>query len=230
MNGLIERISDILKRISRAAMRSGRDPGEIKLIAVTKTVPVEVIKEAIDAGLRVFGENRVQEAKEKIPVISSGFPDIQIEWHMIGHLQKNKAKYAVRLFDLIHSVDSFELMDEINRHAQRIGKIQDILIEVKLSPEATKHGIQREKLLSLLEYSKGLKNIKVSGLMTIPPLSEDPSHSRTYFRELRTLLEKSRESGFNLNELSMGMSDDFEIAIEEGATMVRIGRSIFGNR
>ncbi len=230
MNGLTERISNILKRIFRAAMRSGRNPWEIKLIAVTKTVPQEVIKEAIDAGLRVFGENKVQEAREKIPVISSGFPNTLIEWHMIGYLQRNKAKYAVRLFDLIHSVDSTELINEINRHAEKIGKIQDILIEVKLSHEMTKHGIDKGRLISLLEYSRGLKNIKVLGLMTIPPLSDNPSHSRRYFMELKELLEMAKESGFNLNELSMGMSDDFEIAIEEGATMVRIGRGIFGER
>lgn len=230
MGELIEMISSIFKRISHAAMRSGRNPEEIKLIAVTKTIPLNIIKDAAKAGLRRFGENRVQEAREKIPIITSELPDTLIEWHMIGHLQKNKAKYAVRLFDIIHSIDSVELMDEVNRCAEKIGKIQKILIEVKLSPEETKHGIDPEELPVILEHSKMLKNVDVIGLMTIPPLSDNPSDSRWYFSRLRNLLEKARDNGFNLNELSMGMSDDFEIAIEEGATMVRIGRAIFGKR
>lgn len=211
-------------------MRAGRNPEEIKLIAVTKTVPPERIIEAIEAGLRIFGENRVQEARDKIPAIMQRAPDIKLSWHMIGPLQKNKAKYAVKLFDMIHSVDSKELALEINKQAEKIGKIQDILIEVKLSSEETKHGISPEEFFELLEFTCTLKNLNVKGLMTIPPYSENPEDSRPYFRRLRELLEEANIKGFPLKELSMGMSGDFEIAIEEGATMVRIGTAIFGER
>ncbi len=230
MNQIIENISNIFKRISHAAMRAGRNPEEIKLIAVTKTVPPERIIEAIEAGLRIFGENRVQEARDKIPEIMQRAPDIKLSWHMIGPLQRNKAKYAVKLFDIIHSVDSKELALEINKQAEKIGKIQDILIEVKLSPEKTKHGISPEEFFELLEFTSTLKNLNVKGLMTIPPYSENPEDSRPYFRRLREVLEEANVKGFPLKELSMGMSGDFEIAVEEGATMVRIGTAIFGER
>ncbi|MCX7794052.1 MAG: YggS family pyridoxal phosphate-dependent enzyme [Thermodesulfovibrionales bacterium] len=230
MNSFIERVSSVYKRICHAAMRAGRSPEEIKLIAVTKTVPVEKILEAVEAGLRIFGENRVQEARDKIPVIMNKCEGLKISWHMIGTLQKNKAKYAVKLFDMIHSVDSEELALEINRQAEKISKIQDILIEVKLSPEETKHGIKPEKLFKLLDFISSLKNLNIKGLMTVPPYSENPEDSRPYFRKLRNLLEEANIRGFNIKELSMGMSGDFEIAIEEGATMVRIGTAIFGER
>ncbi len=211
-------------------MRAGRNPEEIKLIAVTKTVPTLLIMEAIEAGLRIFGENRVQEARDKIPEIMQRSPATNLSWHMIGPLQKNKARYAVKLFDMIHSVDSKGLAEEINKQAMKAGKIQDILIEVKLSPEETKHGIRPEGLFELLEFTSGLKNLQVRGLMTIPPYSENPEDSRPYFRRLRELLEEANRKGFPLKELSMGMSGDFEIAVEEGATMVRIGTAIFGER
>ncbi len=227
---LIENISSVLRRISHSAMRAGRGPEEVLLVAVTKTVPAERIIEAIEAGLRVFGENRVQEARQKIPEVKEKSPDIRLSWHMIGSLQRNKVKYAVRLFDLIHSVDSLELALEINKEAEKIGKIQDILIEVKLSHEETKHGIPPEELFILLRECQALKNIRVNGLMTIPPFSEDPEEARPYFRRLKDLFEEANSMGFNLKELSMGMSGDFEVAIEEGATMVRIGTAIFGRR
>lgn len=227
---LIENISNLFKRISHAAMRAGRSPEEIQLIAVTKTMPPERIMEAIEAGLRIFGENRVQEARDKIPLIMQVCREINLSWHMIGPLQRNKAKYAVKLFNLIHSVDSIELAFEINKQAEKIGKVQDILIEVKLSPEDTKHGIRPEGLFELLEFAFSLKNLSVKGLMTIPPYSENPEDSRPYFRRLRELLEEANKKGFSMKELSMGMSGDFEIAIEEGATMVRIGTAIFGER
>ncbi len=238
---LIENASAIFKRISHAAMRAGRSPDEVKLIAVTKTVGIETIKEAIDAGLRIFGENRVQEAQKKIsdlkfeitppiPPFEKGGMKGGVEWHLIGHLQKNKAKYAVQLFDLIHTVDSIELAEELNKQAEKIGKIQSILVQVKLSEEETKHGISEDELILLLEEIKKLKNLKLEGLMTMPPFFDNPEEARPYFRRLREIRDNAKEKGFMLPELSMGMSGDFEVAIEEGATMVRIGTALFGER
>jgi pyridoxal phosphate enzyme (YggS family) len=228
---LIENASNILKKISHAAMRAGRSPDEIKLIAVTKTVGIETIKEAIDAGLRIFGENRVQEAQKKISLLTAHCSLIQ--WHLIGHLQKNKAKYAVQLFDLIHSVDSVWLAEELNKQAEKIGKIQRILIQVKLSEEETKHGVLERDLVPLLEKIKSLRNLKLEGLMTMPPFFDKPEEARPYFRRLREIRDNINSLGithYALRELSMGMSNDFEVAIEEGATMVRIGTAIFGER
>ncbi len=231
---LLDNISDIYKRISHAAMRAGRNPEDVRLIAVTKTVGIAKIMEAVDAGLRIFGENRVQEAKTKIENLARlSTADYQlptIEWHLIGHLQKNKAKYAVQLFDLIQSVDSGELASEIDRQAEKTGKIQDVLIEVKLSHEGTKHGVSRSGLTGLLEAANEMKHLNLKGLMTIPPFFDNPREARPYFRELRELRDKAVSEGFSLPELSMGMSGDFEVAIEEGATMVRIGTAIFGER
>jgi len=227
---LLERIKDVYRRISSAVIRSGRNPFDVKLVAVTKTVPVERIKAAADLGLRVFGENRVQEAQEKIAACRSQCPDCAIEWHMIGHLQKNKAKTAVRLFELIHSLDSLDLAGSLNKHAEEAGKVQRVLIEVKLSPEETKYGVARENLMSLLESVSGMKNLKLEGLMTVPPFSDNPEAARPYFRNLRHLRDEAEKKGFRLPELSMGMTNDYEVAILEGATMVRIGTGIFGER
>lgn len=227
---LLENISTVYKRISHAAMRAGRDPEEVKLIAVTKNVSVSQIKEAIDAGLRVFGENRVQEAQKKVMSDVLRAMSERIEWHLIGHLQRNKAKYAVRLFDLIHSVDSAALAEELNGQAQKAGKIQDVMVEVKLSSEESKHGVSREGLSGLLELLSGMAHLNLRGLMTVPPFFENPGDARSYFRELRELRDRAREKGLALPELSMGMSGDFEVAIEEGATMVRVGTAIFGER
>lgn len=230
---LIENASNILKKISHAAMRAGRNPDEVKLIAVTKTVGIETIKDAIDAGLRIFGENRVQEAQKKISYLKSQIPNSNIEWHFIGHLQKNKAKYAVQLFDLIHSVDSIELAEELNKQAEKIGKTQRVLVQVKLSEEETKHGISEDELILLVEEIKKLKNLKLEGLMTMPPFFDNPEEARPYFkrlREIRDNINSLRIMHYALRELSMGMSNDFEVAIEEGATMVRIGTAIFGER
>lgn len=202
----------------------------MKLVAVTKTVGAERIRHAIDAGLRIFGENRVQEAQKKIMSDELGAMRGKIEWHLIGHLQKNKVKQAVQLFDLIHSVDSVELAREISKHSERIGKVQSVLIEVKLSPEETKHGVERRDLMPVLTEIATMKHLLLQGLMAIPPFSEDPEDTRRYFSELRELRDAARESGIPLPELSMGMSHDFEVAIEEGATMVRIGTAIFGER
>ncbi|WP_333653501.1 YggS family pyridoxal phosphate-dependent enzyme [Dissulfurispira sp.] len=227
---LIENASNILKKISHAAMRAGRSPDEVKLIAVTKTVGIGTIKDAIDAGLRIFGENRVQEARDKISNLKSQILNSRIEWHLIGYLQKNKAKYAVQLFDLIHTVDSVELAEELNKQAEKIGKIQRVLVQVKLSEEETKHGVSEEELIPMLEKIKRLNNLRLEGLMTMPPFFEDAEKARPYFRKLRELREKAEKQEFKLPELSMGMSNDFEVAIEEGATMVRIGTAIFGER
>ncbi|MFN3395293.1 MAG: YggS family pyridoxal phosphate-dependent enzyme [Thermodesulfovibrionales bacterium] len=232
-NEVFERIKTVYRRICHASMRAGRNPEEVKLVAVTKTVDVEKIMEAINAGLRVFGENRVQEAQKKIHDMRARIQDSKIEWHLIGYLQRNKAKYAVQLFDLIHSVDSIGLAEELNRQAEKIGKTQRILIQVKLSEEETKHGINEEDLISLIERIKSLKNLRLEGFMTIPPYFEDPEMVRPYFRRLRELRDAINSSHITrhpLQELSMGMSHDFEVAIEEGATMVRIGTAIFGER
>jgi len=225
-------IADNLKmvtdRIASAAKRSGRDLLSVKLVVVTKTVDVDRIREAVDAGALILGENRVQEAKEKIeklgPIAS---------WHLIGHLQTNKAKYAVKLFYLIHSVDSLELAKEIDKQAAKFGKVQDVLIEVSIAGEASKAGVASENAVALVKGAAKLENISIKGLMTMPPYSASPEDSRPYFKKLRELSESiSRENipGVSMNELSMGMSGDFEVAIEEGATIVRVGTAIFGER
>ncbi|MCL0083905.1 YggS family pyridoxal phosphate-dependent enzyme [Thermodesulfovibrionales bacterium] len=220
--------------MSYAAMRAGRSPEEVKLIAVTKTVKIEIIKEAIDGGLRVLGENRVQEARAKIEELSRLSTDnyelTGISWHLVGHLQKNKAKYAVQLFDLIHTIDSVELAEEIDRQAEKRGKIQRVLAQVKLSKEEAKHGVLPKDLMHLLEKIKALSNLKLEGLMTMPPFFEDTEEARPYFKRLLEVRNELEKMGFILPELSMGMSNDFEVAIEEGATMVRIGTALFGER
>ncbi|OGW46259.1 MAG: YggS family pyridoxal phosphate enzyme [Nitrospirae bacterium RBG_13_41_22] len=239
---LLENIKNIYRKISSASIRSGRNPFDVKLIAVTKTVAMDKIKEAIDLGLRIFGENRVQEAKEKIsnlksqinpplpPFIKGGWGGFELEWHMIGHLQKNKAKTAIQLFDLIHSLDSIELAKELNKYAERESKIQRVIIEVKLSGEETKYGIVRENLMDLIESVSRMNNLKLEGLMTMPPFFDNPEMARPFFKGLRELRDNAEKSGYKLLELSMGMTNDFEIAILEGATMVRIGTGIFGER
>ncbi|NWF76737.1 MAG: YggS family pyridoxal phosphate-dependent enzyme [Nitrospirae bacterium] len=227
---LLENIKNIYRKISSAAIRSGRSPFDVQLIAVTKTVPVERIREAVELGLRDFGENRVQEAKEKISNLKSKILNENIKWHLIGHLQKNKVKTAVQLFDLIHSLDSFELANLINKYAEKEEKIQRVLIQVKLSEEATKHGVAKEELMRLIETVSKMKNIKLEGLMTMPPFFEDPEKARPFFKKLCELRDEVEQKGYKIKELSIGMTNDFEIAILEGATMVRIGTGIFGER
>ena len=227
---LLENIKNIYKKISSAAIRSGRSPFDVKLIAATKTVDSGRIREAIDLGLRIFGENKVQEAKEKILSPGSLISYSEIEWHLIGHLQKNKVKAAVQLFDLIQSLDSISLAEEINNFAGKEGKVERVLIQVKLSGEETKHGVARQDLMNLIEAVSEMKNLKLEGLMTIPPFFDDPEMARPYFRELRELRDNAVRAGYEMQELSMGMTNDFEVAILEGATMVRIGTAIFGER
>lgn len=227
---IFENIRIICGRISHAAIRAGRKPEDIKLIAVTKTISIQQIKDAIDARLRIFGESKVQEAREKVESLKLKVESSNLEWHLIGHLQKNKAKTAVELFEMIHSIDSFELAETIDKYAEKAGKIQKILIQVKLSDEIGNYGILKDNLFGLIREISGLKNLTIKGLMTIPPFFENPENARPYFSELRTLRDTAETMGFNLPELSMGMTNDFEVAIEEGATMVRIGTAIFGER
>lgn len=225
---LTARISSVFKKITYAALRSGRNPEEIKLIAVTKSQPIDKIIESVDLGLRVFGENKVQEAKQKIEKLNEF--NFNIEWHMIGHLQSNKVKEAVRLFEIIHSVDSDKLAILIDKEASKIKKIQRALIQVKLSEEETKYGINEYAVEEIFKLSKKLKYLQIEGLMTIPPYFVNPEDTRPYFRKLRQIKEELSQKGYPLQELSMGMSNDFEVAIEEGSTMVRIGTAIFGPR
>jgi len=225
---LTARISSVFKKITYAALRSGRNPEEIKLIAITKSQPIDKIIESVDLGLRVFGENKVQEAKQKIEKLNEF--NFNIEWHMIGHLQSNKVKEAVRLFEIIHSVDSDKLAILIDKEASKIKKIQRALIQVKLSEEETKYGINEYAVEEIFKLSKKLKYLQIEGLMTIPPYFVNPEDTRPYFRKLRQIKEELSQKGYPLQELSMGMSNDFEVAIEEGSTMVRIGTAIFGPR
>lgn len=221
-------INKIKQRIAAAATRCNRAPESIKLLAVTKTVPLPAIEQAIEAGITVLGENYVQEAKEKIAVIGQ-----RASWHMIGHLQTNKAKYTVNLFDYIHSVDRLELAAEINKRARLIARKINILIEINVSGEKTKNGITASEAIELIKNVSMLESVSVKGLMTMAPYSTNPENSRPYFSELRNLRNKIICEGITniqMEELSMGMTDDFEIAIEEGATIVRIGRAIFGQR
>jgi PLP dependent protein len=221
-------INTIKQRIAAAAARSHRAPDSIKLLAVTKTVPSVCISEAIDAGITMFGENYVQEAKEKVAIIGP-----RVQWHMIGHLQTNKAKYAVNLFNYIHSVDRMDLARELDKRARLTGHKMNILIEVNVSGEKTKTGIPAATAISLVKDVSRLENLSVRGLMTMAPYSANPENSRLYFTSLRNLRDdiiRAGITGILMEELSMGMTDDFEVAIEEGATIVRIGRAIFGER
>ena len=226
MGEIEKNLSRVRERIEDAAAKIGRDPRGIKLVAVTKTVTVQSIREAVAAGAMIFGENYVQEARTKIEEIGKS----GIQWHFIGHLQTNKAAHAVRLFDLIHAVDSLTLARELDKRAGAASKTIDCLIEVNLSQEASKFGISKERTPELAHALKDLKNISLKGLMTMPPYADDPEAARPYFIALRELREEIAGSGTPLPELSMGMSTDFEKAIEEGATIVRVGRAIFGER
>jgi pyridoxal phosphate enzyme (YggS family) len=227
-------IADALRlvhdNIKHSAAKAGRNPDFIKLIAVSKTVDIQRIKEAIRAGATRLGENRVQEAREKITELRSQSSDLGIEWHLVGSLQRNKAKTAVQLFDLIHSVDSVSLADELNRQAGILGKTQRILVQVKLAEEQTKHGADEADIMALLDKIMELDNIALQGLMTIPPFFDDPEEARPYFKRLRDIADTALKKGYPVKELSMGMSNDYQVAIEEGATMIRVGTFIFGER
>jgi pyridoxal phosphate enzyme (YggS family) len=220
-------INAIKQKIAAAAQRAGRDPLSIKLMAVTKTVEPERIGTAIEAGLTMLGENYVQEAKDKITIIGD-----RAQWHMIGHLQTNKAKYAVKLFDYVHSVDRLELAQELDKRAGQINRKLSVLIEVN-SGEESKSGIEKTQALELVRQVAHLPNLTLRGLMTMAPYSDNPENSRPYFKALRDLrddIDRASITGISMEELSMGMTDDFEVAIEEGATIIRVGRAIFGKR
>ncbi len=214
-------------RILRACDRSGRKPEEVRLLGASKTVPPEKIREFYRCGLALFGENRVQEFLKKYEELR----DTNIEWHFIGRLQSNKVKYIIDKVELIHSLDRESLAKEIQKRAERIGKVQRVLIEVNVGGEESKGGVKPEELGDFFSYLSDLKNIKVEGLMCIPPYRENPEEVRPFFKLLREL-KGSLEGKFNaqLPELSMGMSHDFEVAIEEGATIVRVGSLLFGER
>lgn len=216
----------INEKIKKAALRTNKNPEEIKLVAVTKTATIKQIKEAISVGVKIIGENKVQEAKEKYQILSA-----DIEWHLVGHLQTNKVKYAIEIFDLIHSVDSIKLVKEIDKRSLQFGMITNVLVEVNVSGEETKYGIKPEEVEPFLKEISEFSRIRVRGLMTIAPIAEDKEEVRPYFRKLRKLFEKIKienMKNIRMDYLSMGMTEDFEAAIEEGANMVRIGRGIFG--
>jgi PLP dependent protein len=225
MSAIRENLQRVMERIEKAARRAGRDPAEIKLVAVSKTVEAARVKEAIEAGVSILGENYVQEAQRKIEEIGRS-----VAWHFIGHLQSNKAKYAVRLFDVIHSVDGLPLAQELNRRAEQAGQKTKVMVEVNLSGEETKFGTDEEKVLNIAKGILSLEHLSLEGLMTMPPYFDSPEMSRPYYIQLRGLKERMEREGISLKELSMGMSNDFEIAIEEGATYVRVGTAIFGER
>jgi hypothetical protein len=225
MSQIRENFLRVTERIEKAARKAGRNPEEIKLVAVSKTVEVDRIKEAIEAGVSILGENYVQESQKKIEEIGH-----RVGWHFIGHLQSNKARYAVRLFDMIHSLDSIPLAEELDRRAEREGRMMDVMIEVNLSGETTKFGTEEARAFDIAGKVLNLKHLSLRGLMTMPPYFDSPEMSRPYFIRLRDLKEKMAKEGVPAKELSMGMSNDFEVAVEEGATYVRIGTAIFGER
>lgn len=228
MSQISENLARVRERIEAAARRSGRDPEKVRLVAVSKTVEPEGVRQAIEAGVKILGENYVQEAQKKIAALGRG-----VAWHFIGHLQTNKARVAARLFDFIHSVDSVTLAQELNRQAKPQGKVLPVLLQVNISGEMTKFGAQEKEIFMLVEKLSALEGIEVKGLMAMPPFVEDPEDSRPYFVELRKLGERLAQPKIpriSMEELSMGMSNDFEVAIEEGATLVRVGTAIFGLR
>jgi PLP dependent protein len=221
-----DNLAKVRQAISEAERAAGRPDGSVQLVAVTKTHSVDVIQEAVDAGQLIFGENRVQEARAKIPELSS-----RIQWHLIGHLQSNKVRVALPLFQLVHGVDSVELLADIDRIAAELGLFPRVLLQVNVAGEASKFGFSPAKLVEQIETIAACNRANIEGLMTIPPLAPSAEHSRRYFVALRELRDQLvRESGFVLPELSMGMSGDYQVAIAEGATIVRVGTAIFGER
>jgi pyridoxal phosphate enzyme (YggS family) len=225
---IAENVARVRERMEAAARRAGRDPGRVKLVAVSKTVDAARIRQAIEAGVNLLGENYVQEAQKKVEELGR-----RAGWHFIGHLQSNKARVAVRLFDWVHSVDSLRLAEELSRAAQQQSRPLPVLLQVNLGREATKFGAQEDEVIRLLGQMASLPGISVKGLMTMPPYFENPEESRPAFRALRGLQESISGRGIPgvlMEELSMGMSNDFEVAVEEGATLVRVGTAIFGPR
>ncbi len=227
---IAENLNEIRSRIAEACLRAGRSPESVRLIAVSKTKPVSMIREALAAGQKSFGENYVQEAVEKVEQLP------EVDWHFIGSLQTNKAKFVVGRFSLVHSVDRQKLADVLAKAAETAGVVQDVLIELNVGGEETKHGVSFEEAPALIDHILGLRSLRLRGLMALPPLTEDERVARANFARLREALEKWRnerlsgEAAALFTELSMGTSSDYEWAILEGATMVRVGTSIFGAR
>ena len=219
---IAERVEAVRLQIADACLRSGRSREEVTIVAVTKGFPPEAVREAFAAGLSHFGENRVQEAQAKVPLLAGLQP--RPTWHMVGHLQTNKVKTALTLFDIIQSVDSLHLAQEISRRAPQSVRVP-VLLEVNVAGEAAKCGFSPDELPAATEQVRALPGLEVRGLMTVAPMAGDPQEARPVFRHLRSLAES-----LDLRDLSMGMSDDFEVAVEEGATIVRVGRAIFGER
>ncbi|MBI5731219.1 MAG: YggS family pyridoxal phosphate-dependent enzyme [Ignavibacteriales bacterium] len=221
-----ENLKKVEDKITESCIKCGRNRSEIKLIAVSKTQPIDIIKEGFIAGIKDFGENKAQELRDKSELIKENF-----SWHFIGHLQTNKVKYVIKAAEFIHAVDSIKLAEEINRKSKEINKNQKVLLEIKTSDEATKFGLVNEKeIFEAAHFCKKNSNLDLVGLMTMAPYSDDKSVIRNCFIQLRRLKEKLNKNGFTLSELSMGMTNDYTIAIEEGATMLRIGTAIFGDR
>jgi pyridoxal phosphate enzyme (YggS family) len=222
-------LAAVRERIAAAALRAGRRPEDIRLVAVSKTFPIDALRQAYAAGQRDFGENKVQEALQKMDQGA----DMQIGWHLIGHLQSNKAKKAAARADWIHAIDSVDLLRRVDESARAVGRVVNVLVQVDLALEATKHGAPVESVPALLEEAAGMSGARLRGLMLLPPLVDDPEAARPWFRHLRECRDRWAAAGTpidRLAELSMGMSHDFEVAIEEGATMVRVGSAIFGSR
>jgi PLP dependent protein len=229
MTSIAQELLKINERIRAACLRVGRDPAEVSLIGVTKMVTVDRIREGIEAGIRILGENYVQEAVKKIQTLS----DLPVSWHFIGHLQSNKAKLTLESFDCIHTLDRGSLAHELNRLAHKLGKRIPVLIQVNTGDEESKSGLAPESLLPFFDLASSLDGLEVRGLMALPPYFDNSKEVRPHFRRLRELLDLLRDRTTDpgkLCELSMGMSHDFEVAIEEGATMIRIGTALFGTR
>lgn len=226
MNSVSQNLERVREQIAQAAAKAGRAVEDIELVAITKTHPVEKVREAIDAGQTLFGESRVQEARAKIPELPSN-----TRWHFVGHLQKNKIRHALPLFEMIHSVDSLVLAQDIDRIAEEEGLHPRVLLEVNMAGEGSKFGFSSEKLHDQMEELLALPRLSILGLMTIPPFAEEAEESRKYFAQLRELRDRLQtEFRVDLAQLSMGMTQDFPVAIEEGATLVRVGTAIFGER
>ena len=225
MSEVSTRLAQVRQRMEAAALRVARPPEEVRLVAVSKSFPAHAVMAAVEAGAIDLGENRAQELKEKAIAVTR-----EVRWHFIGHLQTNKARQVVGVASLVHSVDRYALAEEIARRARTAGAVQDVLIEVNVSGEATKHGVEPTRAVALATEVADLEGIRVRGLMTMAPFTEDAERSRLYFADLRELGHALRSSIPDATELSMGMTRDFEVAIEEGATLVRVGEAIFGPR
>lgn len=226
MNQIAQNLAEVRNRIAAACCKADRDPGGVRLVAVSKTVDTEGVRQAIAAGQNLFGENYLQEARDKIAVLGR-----QVGWHLVGHLQTKKVKPAVELFDLIHAVDRGKLAMALDAAAAQQNKIQDVLIQVNQAGEDTKSGVRPAAAKELVQEVAQLPHLRLLGLMTMPPWFADPEAARTYFKDLRELRDRLRDqTGLPLTELSMGMSGDFAVAVEEGATLVRVGTAIFGQR